>query len=208
MENLNEENFETIEHSNELDSIYNQELDDIESAVFENKDLKQEFKTYFRLLRKKCSGFLREKLQKNFTNIIYLTLDCPIYTPNSSRLDSPLEFINEMRNQYPDNDIRVLIPIINLDEEFRPNKKLSIQIDGETRVLEKTSISFEFFLQNMAQEAIIYKYPKNKQNIQVYGVYCRRFSYLKNINDLSKLQYLAPFVKAARIAIKILYFCA
>lgn len=202
MEILNEENFETVLHSNDLDSIYNEELDDIESAVFENKDLKQDLKTYFRLFRKKCSGFLREKLQKNFTNIVYLTLDCPPYSQNSSRLDSPLEFINEMRNQYPDNDIRVVVPIINLDEEFRPNKKLSFEIEGETRVLEKTSISFEFFLQNMTQEAIVYKFPKNKNNIQVYGIFCRRFSYLKNISDLSKLQYLAPFVKSARIAIK------
>ena len=39
------------------------------------------------------------------TNIVYLTLDCPPFTPNSSRDDSPLEFITEMRKQYPDNDI-------------------------------------------------------------------------------------------------------
>ena len=67
---------------------------------------------YFRLFRKKFSSVIREKMQKNFTNIMYLSLDCPPFTPNSQRLDSPLEYISEMRNQYPDNDIRLIIPII------------------------------------------------------------------------------------------------
>ena len=35
-------------------------------------------------------------MQKNFTNILYITLD------------NPIEYITEMRKQYPDNDIRVL----------------------------------------------------------------------------------------------------
>lgn len=202
MENFSSEKFETTLHSEDLDCIFNQEGDDFDDVIFQNHDLLHELKSYFRLLRKKTSLFVREKMQKNFTNILYLTLDCPPFTPNSIREETPLEYISEMRKQYPDNDIRVLIPIINLDEDFRPSKKLNIEIENRTRVLEKTSISFDFFLQNRVQTAIIYKYPKNKSNIDVYGIYSPIFSYLKNVSEFSKLHYLAPFLKASRIAVK------
>ena len=45
--------------------------------------------------------------------------------------------------------------------------------------LEKTSITFNFFLQNRIQTATVYKFPKNKSNIQVYGIYSPIFSKLK-----------------------------
>ena len=98
------------------------------------------------MFRKSClNSFNKEKKQKNFVNITYLTLDCPLYTPNSVREDSPLDYIVEMQKQYPQNDIRILLPIINLDEDFKIEKKITLDIDGKLRMLEKTSISFEFF---------------------------------------------------------------
>ncbi len=203
MEELEKTNpYSTASHNEELDFIYNQESDDINDIIFKkNLDLSHELKMYFRLFRKKILCIVKDKAQKNFTNIIYLTLDCPPFTPNSLREDSPIEYITELRKQYPYNDIRILIPIINVDEESQISKKFTVEIDGKPRVLEKTSITFDFFLQNRIQTATIYKFPKTQANIQVYGVFSPVFSGVKNISELSKLHYLAPFLKSARMAI-------
>lgn len=193
MEELEKPNlYSTASHQNELDFIFNQESEDLDEVIFkeEKQDLLHELKTYFRLFRKNFSKTVREKMQKSFTNVLYITLD------------NPIEYITEMRNQHPDIDIRVLVPIINIDNEFRTSKKLSIEIEGKPRVLEKTSISFDFFLQNRIQNAAVYKFPKNKNNVQIYGIYSPIFSSVKNISDFSKLHYLAPFLKAARITSK------
>ncbi len=205
MENSEDINpYSTASHKKEeLDSIFSQDSDDFDEIIFEeNRDVLHDLKMYIRLLRKKYTSIVREKMQKSFTNVIYLTLDCAPYTPNSYKEDGPIEYITEMQKQYPDNDIRVLIPIINVDEDFRTTQKLSIEIEGKQRVLEKTSISFDFFLQNRIQSATVYKFPKNNFNVQVYGIYSPFFSRVKNISDLSRLQYLAPFLKASRITIK------
>ena len=196
--------YSTASHKKEnLDFIFNQDTSDLDEVIFEeNRDLIHDIKMYLRLFRKKISSKIKEKMQKNFTNIIYLTLDCPPYTPNSLREDNPLEYIVEMQKQYPDNDIRILLPIINVDEDFKNGKKLTLEIEGKFRTLEKTSISFDFFLQNRIQTATIYKFPKSNSNIQVYGIYSPIFSKLKNPTEISRLHYLAPFIKSARIAIK------
>lgn len=194
MEELEKTNpYSTASHNEELDFIYNQDSDDFDEIIFKgNKDLAHELKLFFRLLRKKFSCIVKDKIQKNFTNIIYLTLDCPPFTPNSFRGDSPIEYITELRKQYPYNDIRILIPIINVDEESQISKKITVEIDGKPRVLEKTSITFDFFLQNRVQVATVYKFPKTQANIQVYGVFSPVYSRVKNISELSKLHYLAP----------------
>ena len=84
MNRFSSENFETSAHNEELDFIF-QDSEDFDDAVYGNRDLAQDLKTYFRLFRKKFNSALREKSQKNFTNIVYLTLDCPPYTPTSGR---------------------------------------------------------------------------------------------------------------------------
>ena len=202
MDNFANENFETKSHDEDLDFIFNQEPDDFDEIIFENRDLGYNLKMYFRLLRRKFSTLMREKMQKNFTNVLFLTLDCPLFTPNSGREDSPIEYIAEMRKQNPNNDIRILIPIIGLDEETRPTKRMSVEINHKEKLIEKTQITFDFFLQNRIQTATVYKYPKVVANVQVYGIYSPSFSYLKNISELSRLQHLAQFMKSARIAIK------
>ena len=203
MEELEKNPYNTASHTDELDFIFNQDNEDFNEIIFQDeKSFTYCFKSYYRFLRKKMSFMIRDKMQKNFVNIMYLTLDCPPYTSNSLREDSPLEYIMEMQKQYPDNDIRILMPIIGVDEETKNLKKLAITIDGVSRVLEKTSISFEFYLQNRVQYATVYKFPKNNSNIQVYGIYSPIFSRLKQVSELSRLHYLAPFLKAARIAIK------
>lgn len=193
MEELEKPNlYSTASHNDELDFIFKQDSEDFDEIIFkeENRDFMHDFKTYIRLFRKKFSKTVREKMQKNFTNVLYITLD------------NPIEYIKEMRNQHPDNDIRVLVPIINIEEETRPTKKITIEIDGKLRVLEKTSISFDFFLQNRIQSAAVYEFPKNKENVQIYGIYSQGFSNVRNISEFSKLHFLAPFLKAARIAVK------
>ncbi len=206
MEELEKNPYNTASHGEDLDFIFNQESDDFDEIVFEqNKDLVREVKIYFRLLKKKINLLLREKMQKNFVNIVYLTLDCPPFTPSFSQESIPIEYILEMQKQYPDNDIRILVPILNLEEDFKPTKKMFLEIDNKMRILEKTQISFDFYLQNKMNEAIVYKFPKNKSNIQVYGLYSPTFSYCKNTTSFTKLKFLAPFLKAARIAIKKMY---
>lgn len=202
MENIETEQFKTASHSKELDKIFEEEQDDIEDVIFDSRDFFHEFKTFCRVLRKKYSSLIREKMKKNFTNVVYLTLDCPFFTANSSREDSPLDYICELRKQYPQTDIKILIPIINLEDDFKPLKKITLDIDGKSKLLEKTSISFSFFMQNRTQEAILYKFPKDNTNIDVYGIYSSSFSTSKNVSELSRLQNLAPFIKSARIVVK------
>ena len=96
METFNTETFETESHSEDLDFIYHQDFNDIESVVFHNRDIKHDLKAYFRFVRKYFSLFIREKMQKNFTNIVFLTLDCPPFTFQSSRIDSPIDFISKI----------------------------------------------------------------------------------------------------------------
>lgn len=185
MENFETQIYKTETHSEELDNIFNQEPEHFDEIVFKQTDYIKDLKTVFRLIRKKYSLFVRNRMQKNFLNIIYLTLDCPPYTKNSNRISSPLEFIDEIRKQYPDDNISVLLPIIN--SETIPDKPL---------------FKFEFFIQNATQEAFVYKLSKNKLNINVYGIYSESFSRTANPSEMSKLQNLAPFLKASRYAIK------
>ena len=113
---------------------------------------------------------------QHFIRILYLTLGA-----------LPCEYINEMRKQYPENDISVLIPMYRIDDA-------------------KPIMRFDYFSQNRTVEASVYKFPKNTDNIQVYGLYSSAFASCKNMSDIAKLHYLAPFLKAARIAIKKLGF--
>ena len=204
MEELENSNlYSTASHSDDLDSIFTQDMEDFDDVVFnEKRNLIYEMKACFRLFRKKFFSVVKEKIHKNFTNILYITLDCPCFTYGSLRDDSPLEYITEMQKQYPDNDIRILIPIINVDEDYRLSKKMTVDIDGKVRVLERTSISFDFFLQNRIQTATVFKFPKDNSNVQIYGLYSPVFSTIKNVAELSRLHYLAPFLKAARLVVK------
>lgn len=189
MSNFENNNFGTESHSEELDFIFNQETGDFNEAVFKDSNILYELKILFRLWRKKLSLFFRKKSSKSFTNIVYLTLDCPSYTTGSSRLDSPIEFIDEMRKQYPDNNISIIIPIINT--EFSGGHPF---------------LSLNFSLRNKNNEAFVFKMKKNKSNIKVYGIYCEAFSKCKDPSEISRLQYLAPFLKAARLAIRKMNF--
>lgn len=202
MEKFDLDSYKTETHAEDINTIYDKEIEDIDDVVWENKDLAFEIKSYFRLIRKKCFSFIRETVKKNFTNIVYLTLDCPEFTPKSNRQDTPLEYISQIKNQYPEKNFAVVIPIINLDREAKVGKKLVIEIEEKDLHLEKTSINFDFFIQNRTTYASVYKFPKNSSNIQVYGIYSPSFSYCKNVAEISRLQYLAPFMKSARIAIK------
>lgn len=202
MESFNLDNYKTEAHAEEIDTIFDKEIEDIDDAVWENKDLAYELKTYFRLFRKKFTLFVRETIKKNFTNVVYLTLDCPDFTPKSTREDSPLEYITQLRNQYPQDNFAMLIPILGLDKETKIGKKIQLNINNKTINLEKTSINTEFFLQNRTVRACIYKFPKNNYNIQVFGIYSPAFSYCQNVSKISRIQFLSPFMKASRLMIK------
>lgn len=202
MEDFKTEKFETEIYSEGLDCLYNEKSEDIEKVIFENRDLYHDLKLYWRYIKKNITFYSKKKKKKEFTNIVYLTLDCPPYTPNSSRIDSPLVYINEMRKQYPDNDIRVFMPLINISEGVNIGKKLKFDCNGNLILLEKTSVSFTFFAQNKKWKAFVYQFPKNEKNVNIYGIYSPAFSKIKNVAEFSKIQMLSPFVKASRIAIK------
>ena len=189
-------------YSEDIDSIFNQKTEDFNDAVFENRDLAHDFKMYFRLIRKRIKLFIQEKKQKNFTNVIYLTLDCPPFTQNSTKEDFPIEYISQIQKQYPDKNIRILIPIVGLDETFKSSQKLIFDLNKKLRYVEKTNIDFKFFIQNRKQKAVVYKFPKLDSNIQVYGLYSPAFSFCKDTSAFTRLRFLAPYIKAARIAIK------
>lgn len=178
--------FKTESHSEELEFIFNKDVTNLENEMNRNSVILRDLKAYYRFLKRKVSATFAKKLSQNFTNILYLTLDCPPYTQNSLRLDSPLEYIDLMRKQYPENDIRVLIPIIN--ESQKP--------------VGRAIFRFSFFAQNRMVQAIIYKFPKNNENIQVYGIYSPSFSLCKNVSEISRFHYLVPFMKAVQIAVK------
>ncbi len=200
MDNLDEQILNEL-RDEDLDSIFSNGSLDLDEEIYAKRDWKKELKKTFRYIRRRIKYSMREKTQKNFTNILYLTLDCPPFTPKSSRQDSPLEYIAEMQKQYPDNDIRVLIPVIKLGEGCKPAKKITCEFEEEL-VLERTSLHFEFFLQNKKQQAVIYRYKKDTSNIQVYGIYCEVYAGVKDVSEMYNLQNLACFIKAARIAVK------
>lgn len=134
----------------------------------DNKGIEYELELKIRMFKKYLRALVKRCKKQNFKKILYLTLNKP-----------PVDYIQSFKRQYPDKDFCVLTPVIGTP-------------DG----LEKTSISFDFFLQNRVQHATLYKYPKTRDNITVYGIYSTAFSESK---DISRLQNLAPFIKSARI---------
>lgn len=165
------ENFETATHTKEQDLIFERPSTEA-IQQFENADMLHDFKTQFRFLRKNLSSLLRKRLKKDFKQVLIITVQKP-----------PIDYILAFRKQYPDKDIKVLIPIKNVEN------------------LEKTNVSFDFFLQNKNNEARLYKFPRNAENIEIFGLYSSAFFTLED-NDFSKLQFLAPFMKAVRICAK------
>ena len=165
------ENFETETHTKELDLMFERSSKEAVQRV-ENVDMFRDFKTQFRFLRKNLSPLLRKTLKKDFKQVLIVTVQEP-----------PVDYILAFRKQYPDKDIKVLVPVNNLEN------------------LEKTNISFDFFLQNKINEARLYKFPRNIENVEVFGLFSTAFSSLEG-NDFSKLQFLAPFIKAVRICAK------
>ena len=168
------------------------------------KELLRYLKLRYRIAKKIYKKLFNIGKTKNFTNIVYLTADCPPYVPNTERLDSPVDYIFEMRKQYPDLDIRLMIPLLGFDENTKITKKFSIDFNNKFFDLEKTSISFEFFLQNKTWEGIVYKFIPDESNVVVYGIFSPAFSYLQSSEEIVEFEKSILFLKAARIAISFL----
>ena len=129
------ENFETATHTKELDLMFERPSKKVVQQV-ENVDMFHDFKTQFRFLRKNLSSLLRKKLKKDFKQVLIVTVQEP-----------PIAYILAFRKQYPDKDIKVLVPVNNVEN------------------LEKTNISFDFFLQNKNNEARLYKFTRISENV-------------------------------------------
>ncbi len=162
--------FETETHSKDLNTIYPDKITDIENFDFSiNNKSSSNFKAELRLFRKKIMRFFKQRQNNFFKNVLLITLG-----------DLPIDFIKAFQKQYPDKIISILTAI------------------DDTDGLENTSIRFEYYLQNRINTAGLYKFPRNIDNINIYGLYSPAFSGF----DRTRLQYLAPFVKAARICAK------
>ena len=64
MEKFDLDSYKTETHAEDINTIYDKEIEDIDDVVWENKDLAFEIKSYFRLIRKKCFSFIRETVKK------------------------------------------------------------------------------------------------------------------------------------------------
>ena len=138
----------------------------------EKTDLRREFLVQYRLFRKKISSFIRSRLKKNFVNILYITPENP-----------PVEFILALQKQYPDKCVKVMLPLSEESADF-----------------EKTSVKFDYFLQNNMHTAILYKIPAGYDNVQLYGIYTEAFKNIEHEQDIYDIKYMSHFSKIARKA--------
>lgn len=159
------DNFETATHTGEFDAPLDTEFFQEVEAV----DFMYNLKTQFRFFRKKLSVILRKRLRNDCKQVLIVT---------TQKL--PKDYILAFKKQYPNKEIKVLIPIHSVEN------------------LEKTSINFEFFLQNKVNEARLYKLPRNEDNIETFGLFSAAYA----MKDLSQFQYLALFLKAVRICVE------
>lgn len=136
------EKFETETHSQNIDTIYNQQLQTIDNVVYETTDLFYILRVNFRLYRKKLSLYLKRNSKQLFQNILYITTDKP-----------PLDYMIAFQKQYPDKKFKVLVPITKLDGLSNP------------------IFNFNFYIQNKKNNATLYHLPKNNGNIEVLGLY-------------------------------------
>lgn len=166
--------YSTETQATELDAIYENSLHSFDDVVFDENDTWQNLKVFANLFRRKIFMKFKEKRKKDFKQILYVTME-----------KAPLDYVYKLREQHPEKEIIVLLPIID-----KPNG------------LEKTSVSFDFYCQNRMVSATLYRYPKNKENVDVLGVYSPAFSNVKNLNELSRLHNLVPFIKSVRICAK------
>ena len=196
-----QENIETIsqpEPSEETDS---------EELYAENRTesgFLNDAKTFVRFCRKKFSAFLRDKMEKKFTNVVYLTTDCPLYVPDSKSIHSPAEFIEAIRVQYPTDDIRILVPLLGIPLDVKAPKKMNLESEGQVLELERTSVHSEIFIKNNSWDVFLYKFKKDESNIQVYGIYSQAFSFLQTSEEIMNFEYLPAFLRASRAIIKAL----
>lgn len=142
-------------------------IEKLENPIYSKSTFFDEIKSNFELF----VGKIQKKLQKekSFKEILIITKN-----------DIPKDFISHLCRQYPDKNVKVLIPAFDISE------------------LEKTDICFDFFVQNKNFEAKLYKYKQNFDNIEIFALFIPR---LGEIN-FSKFESFAPYIKALRICAK------
>lgn len=158
----------------------------------------RELKIYFRYFRKKISAYRREHVEKRLPTVLYLTADCPGYTPFSEKIDSPIYYINAFRNQYPNYNIAVMVPLLNVSYDIKLSKKITVEIDGKDLTAEKIGHHSEYFYKNKIYSCYVYKFSQNTYNIPVYGIYSETFSHLKDVKRIKDFEYIIPYLSAVR----------
>lgn len=124
----------------------------------------------FNRLCKNFFTFLKQKFNKDFINILYITAEEP-----------PTDYILSLQKQYPDKIITVLIPLLEITDNS-----------------EKLPIKISYFMQNKKNNADVYRLPVGSDNINVYGIYTDIFSNIQNDSDIYNIKYLSHFTKIAR----------
>ena len=131
---------------------------------------KSAIKRRFRLLKRFVLSKIHKKKKKFFKQILYVS---------SGKV--PADYIDAFQKQYPDKTISVIIPLLR-------------------KPCGKYVFNFEYFLQNRTNQAGLYKLPKKRNNIPVWGVYSPVFENMKDVSEFSRLFYLAHYVKCVRIS--------
>ena len=157
--------------------IHTDELDTIYSSC-ENKITEERLKDSELVHNLKLYfRFLRRRFSLIFPEKKDKSLKEIIYLTLS---EPPIDFISAFRLQYPDKIIKVLMPIDN--------------IEG----LEDLEVDVNFFMQNKMHSASLYKIEDPKEHTEIFGLYSESFAG----KDRSSFEFLAPFMKAARLVIK------
>ncbi len=173
-ENVLEEETALPDMADELDSIFHDGETIVSKYAESEANWVHDLKLRFRFLRMFISSRIRSRFHKNFKEILYVTLN-----------EVPSEFILALRNQYPDKEVKVITPVLKPTKDMR-----------------KTSIHFEYFLQNKKHEAILYKLPQNQDRIFVYGLYSDAFCGINDKKEFNGLVNQALLAKALRTCIR------
>ena len=122
----------------------------------------------------KLSLMLHRNLSNKMVQIVYV-----------SAQDIPKDYILALQKQYPNKEVKVIIPLSGLVEEELCS-----------------SVNFTYYYRNREYEAKVVKYPADNSNIWVYGIYSETFSDMDNPSQIYNFKYLAPYVKCVRAFVK------
>ena len=124
----------------------------------------------YRFLLHRFSNFFNIRSKNRMIQIVYISTGM-----------IPKDYILSLQKQYPNKDIKVIIPVC-----------------GFTETVDPSCFKFEYYFRNKTYEAKVIKYPET-DNIHVYGIYSETFSLIENNELINQFAFISPYAKCARI---------